>query len=63
MKAEEIRKLTDEELAKKEKELREELGNLTFQHNLRPLEDTSRLKKIKKDIARLRTVAQEKVIN
>lgn len=60
MKAEEIRKLSDEDLAKKEKELREELGNLSFQHNLRPLEDTSRLKKIKKDIARIRTVAQEK---
>ena len=60
MKTEEIRKLSDEELVKKETELREEYGNLTFQHKIRPLEDTSRLRKIKKDIARLRTVAAEK---
>jgi large subunit ribosomal protein L29 len=60
MKTDEIRKLSEEDLIKKEKELREELGNLAFQHKLRPLEDTSRLKKIKKDIARIRTVASEK---
>ena len=34
MKVEEIRKLTGEELAKTEKGLREELGNLTFQHRM-----------------------------
>ena len=63
MKADEIRKLSEEDLAKKEQELREELGNLAFQHQLRPLEDTSRLKKIKKDIARIRTVVSEKAAN
>ncbi|MBT8361495.1 MAG: 50S ribosomal protein L29 [Desulfobacterales bacterium] len=61
MKAEEIRKMSEEGLEKKEKELREELGNLSFQHKLRPLEDASRLKKIKKDIARIQTVINEKV--
>ena len=60
MKTDEIRKLSDEDLIKKETELREELGNLAFQHQLRPLEDTSRLKKLKKDIARIRTVVNEK---
>jgi large subunit ribosomal protein L29 len=60
MKVEDFRKMTDEERAKKTRELREELGNLAFQHKLRPLEDTSRMKKIKKDIARLLTVAREK---
>ncbi len=60
MKAEEIRKLSDEELEKKANELREEYGNLSFQHKIRPLEDTSRLKKIKKDIARIETIAVEK---
>jgi large subunit ribosomal protein L29 len=63
MKTEEIRKLSEEDLIKKEKELREELGNLSFQHKLRPLEDTSRLRKIKKDIARLRTIANEKAVS
>ena len=62
MKAEEIRKMSDEDLAKKEGELREELGNLLFQHKLRPLEDTSTLKKIKKDIARIQTVVSEKAL-
>ena len=59
MKAEEIRQMSEEDLKKKERELREEFGNLSFQHNLRPLEDASRLKKIKKDIARIRTVINE----
>lgn len=63
MKTEEIRKLSEEDLSKKEKELREELGNLYFQHKIRPLEDTSRLRKIKKDIARLRTIAHQKAVN
>lgn len=60
MKAEEIRKLSDEDLAKKVNELREEYGNLSFQHKIRPLEDTSRLRNIKKDIARIETIANEK---
>jgi large subunit ribosomal protein L29 len=62
MKAEEFRKMSDEDLSKKESELREELGNLSFQHKLRPLEDTSRLKEVKKDIARIRTVISEKAL-
>lgn len=56
MKAAEIREMSEDELVKKEKELKEELGNLTFQHSIRPLEDTSRLKKIRKDIARIKTI-------
>ena len=50
MKTEDIRKMSDADLDKKEKELRKELGNLSFHHRIRPLEDSSRLKKIKKDI-------------
>lgn len=60
MKIDEIKKMATEDLEKKEAELREELGNLIFQHKIRPLEDTSRLKKIKKDIARIRTITAEK---
>ncbi len=59
MKAADIRKMSQEELIKKEKELREEHGNLTFQHRIRPLEDTSRMKKIRKDIARIETIRNE----
>lgn len=63
MKSSEIRNMTSEELTKKEQELREELGNLSFQHKIRPLEDTSRLKKIRKDIAKIATVSREKAAN
>jgi len=63
MKAEDIRKMDESDLIKKEAELREELGNLSFQHQLRPLEDTSRMKQIKKDIARIKTVVNEKAAN
>lgn len=59
MKMEEIRKMSTEELNAKAKDLREELGNLSFQHKIRPLEDTSKLKKIRKDIARIETIISE----
>jgi large subunit ribosomal protein L29 len=63
MKSSDMRNMTSEELNKKEQELREELGNLSFQHKIRPLEDTSRLKKIRKDIARIATISREKAAN
>lgn len=63
MKASEIRNMSAEEVLKKEKELREELGNLTFQHKIRPLEDSSKLKKLRKDIARIATISKEKAEN
>ncbi|MFT5727952.1 MAG: large subunit ribosomal protein L29 [Desulforhopalus sp.] len=59
MKSEEIRKASSEELEKNLKDLREEFGNLSFQHKIRPLEDTSRLKKIRKDIARIETIQKQ----
>ncbi|OGR18486.1 MAG: 50S ribosomal protein L29 [Desulfobacterales bacterium GWB2_56_26] len=61
MKSVELRKMTAEELAKNLKDLREELGNLSFQHRIRPLEDTSKLKKIKKDIARIETIKRQSI--
>jgi len=61
MKLEELRKMSGEDLEKKLKDLREELGNLSFQHRIRPLEDTSRLKKIRKEIARIETIKVQTV--
>lgn len=61
MKLEEIRKMSADELKKNLHDLREELGNLSFQHRIRPLEDTSRLKKIRKDIARIETIKGQSV--
>jgi len=61
MKTEEIRKMSTEDLDKNLKDLREELGKISFQHRIRPLEDTSRLKKIRKEIARIETIKLQAV--
>ncbi|MDK9709257.1 MAG: 50S ribosomal protein L29 [Desulforhopalus sp.] len=51
--------MSAEDLTKALKELRDELGNLSFKHRIRPLEDTSKLKKIRKDIARISTIEKQ----
>jgi large subunit ribosomal protein L29 len=63
MKAREIKELTAEELLKREKELKEEIFNLRFQHSTGQLDNTARLKQIKKDIARVETVLRQKALN
>lgn len=55
MKPQEIRELTAEELANKLKDAREELFNLRFQMATSQLDNTSRLRQVKKDIARIQT--------
>jgi large subunit ribosomal protein L29 len=60
MKAKELRELTPEEIKKKEKDLKEELFNLRFQHSTGQLENTARMKMIKKDVAKTETVLREK---
>jgi len=56
MKIVDLRKLSLEELKRKEVELREEMSKLSFQHKIRPLENTSRLSFLRKDIARIQTL-------
>ena len=63
MKARELKELTAEELLKKEKELKEEIFNLRFQHSTGQLDNTARLKQVKKDIARVETVLRQKALN
>jgi large subunit ribosomal protein L29 len=60
MKAADLRELTQEELAAKLKEVNEELFKLYFQHSSNQLENTGRLAGARKDLARLKTVLQEK---
>ena len=55
MKPAEIRELTDAQLADKLKEMRAELFNLRFQMATRQLDNTARVKTVKKDIARVLT--------
>jgi len=60
MKAKEVKELTKEELAKRRRDLKEELFNLRFQHSTGQLENTARLNTLKKDVARIETVLSEK---
>ena len=55
MKASEIREMSYEEMAAQLQSLKEELFNLRFQLAANQLENTSRLKAVKKDIARVKT--------
>lgn len=55
MKASEIRELTSEDLNEKLKEARAELFNLRFQMATSQLDNTARVKLVKKDIARILT--------
>ena len=63
MKARELKELTAEELLKREKELKEEIFNLRFQHSTGQLDNTARLKQVKKDIARVETTLRQKALN
>lgn len=60
MKARELKDLTEEELRSKEEELKDQLFKLRFQHTLGQLENAMKLKNIKKDIARIKSVLNAK---
>lgn len=62
MKAKEIRELTNEEIVNNIKELKEELFNLRFQLATGQLENTARIKEVRKTIARLKTTIREREI-
>lgn len=55
MKATEIHELSNEDLTLKLKEARAELFNLRFQMATSQLDNTARIKTVKKDIARVQT--------
>ena len=55
----ELRGLSQEDLAKRENELKKELFDLRFQAATGQLEQTARLKEVKKQIARIKTVQSE----
>ena len=59
MKASEIREFSPEETHQKVADLKEELFNLRFQHESDQLENPQKLKQIKRDIARVKTIIKE----
>lgn len=60
MKTNEIRDLGVAELKQKNNELQEELFRLRIRHTTGQLESTASLGRVKKDIARVKTVLREK---
>ena len=63
MKASEIREMTTEEMLRKVTELKQELFNLRFQHEIGQLENQAKIRQTRQDIARLLTVSREVSLN
>ena len=59
MRAEEIREMANDDIATRIRELEEEQFRLKFRSATEPLEDPLRLRVIRRDIARLKTVLRE----
>ena len=60
MKAEEVRQKTDDELSDQLVDLRKEAFNLRFQQASGQLENNARVREVRRDIARIKTVLHER---
>lgn len=60
VKANKIRELTDEELNKKVSDYKEELFNLRFQLATGQLDNPMRIREVKKNIARCKTILRQR---
>jgi len=60
MKPEKVRNLTDEELRHQERELNDQLFKLKFQLNMGQTESLKKIRGLRKDIARVKTIARER---
>ena len=60
MKSSEIRELKDDELKRKERDMKEELFNLRVQLSTRQATSVGRIKKLKRDLARVLTIQRER---
>ena len=63
MKITELRDLTNEELQAKLSDFREELFNLRFQKALNRLDNPLRIKVVKRDVARIKTLIKERELS
>jgi large subunit ribosomal protein L29 len=63
MKPSEFRELSMEEKLRKVDDLKQELFNLRFQHEVGQLENPQKMKQVKSDIARVKTIIKESVLN
>jgi large subunit ribosomal protein L29 len=62
METEKIRNLNDDELARQEKQSAEQLFRLRFQMKLGQNEGVKKLRELRKDVARIKTVARERAL-
>jgi large subunit ribosomal protein L29 len=60
MDANALREMTVDELRERHRQFKEELFNLRFQHAIGQLGNTARIKEVRRSIARVLTVIQEK---
>jgi large subunit ribosomal protein L29 len=60
MEAEKIRNLTSEELRQQERDLNDQLFRLKFQLSMGQTESLKKIRGLRKDIARVKTVARER---
>lgn len=60
MKADKIREMSEQELNAKLKDLKTELFNLRFQNATGQLNDAVSINRVKKDIARVKTIIRER---
>jgi len=60
MKIHEIKEMKTEEIIQRIKDEEQSLVDLRFSHQLKQLTNTAKIKNVKRDIARLRTVLQER---
>ncbi len=60
MKADKIRNLTDAELEHQERDLADQLFKLKFQLNMGQTESLRKIRGLRKDIARYKTIAKER---
>lgn len=60
MKIKEIRELSNEEILKKIEEYKEELFNLRFSQATGTLEKPSRIRELRKQVARMKTILRER---
>ncbi len=60
MKVKELREMTNQDLAQKEQALKKELFDLRYQKKIGSVEKPARFKALKKDIARILTILNER---
>ena len=62
MKTEKIRNLTETELRHQEHELQDQLFRLKFQMKMGQTESLTKIRGLRKDIARVKTIARERAV-